>query len=739
MNEANDGDSIRTVNNPLFAKSPNPANVNDNINVTGKAAAVDYRAFSIDVENQVSSGFSAELPKGNGNISLVLSAVIPRQTKTPSVISSAPTSSVSFAQSVYPVYLMFVAIVIAWIYTVIPDSNFWVYTCVKQQIWAVFATVVYTEDLDSALPDTPDSVYLASYAVGLVLPLLISISTYLAGAYETGHLYVQVFGTTSGLIGSVVCFGFHACWNPEPTIEHKALRECLSILSDQQQQHKQTTSRGVSGLDTVPERDRESTGLSHPRPAIAVSNYFDLFTASCNARDLHSSSISNSSAFMSGDASIEKDKEDGSSEQSRSQQPIGNHSDFSPSRIRWLTISQQLTSFSSKRTASTSSSDSSLRFLGKAAQWSPNVAASGDPAGRGTFINSVWSRLVDACTLPRYFISERRLFAGTVLVDRRQQWLVAAVFVLLINGYFYFLIFFTNYFRKHAGTDLIKLFLVYVLCTTVLRVILKRLGMILDKGKFGTTSLFFIAEFHALTFYYTFYRILFESIDSWGVFLLFQLLHLGSEWILYPCRCSPTIVPLLERIQKNLSDFTSTTLTCCLSGGATVLSTVLCASCCPELILPPSQVAASSAAIVAFSPLSIFVPRDTDAQDWLAFVALDFGIRVVVMVTCAVGMLLLVLTIDECYWIDNALHQGRHARALSSIYIIISVILELCNAYAMNRIFFVPLKVNVYEKVLNVFNDRRFATISSLTAACLLLIPVYAFTTDNEYPSPHLQ
>ena len=39
-----------------------------------------------------------------------------------------------------------------------------------------------------------------------------------------------------------------------------------------------------------------------------------------------------------------------------------------------------------------------------------------------------------------------------------------------------------------------------------------------DKLKMNTTSMFFIAEFFCLLFYYLFYRVLFESIPDWGTF-----------------------------------------------------------------------------------------------------------------------------------------------------------------------------------------------------------------------------
>jgi hypothetical protein len=69
-----------------------------------------------------------------------------------------------------------------------------------------------------------------------------------------------------------------------------------------------------------------------------------------------------------------------------------------------------------------------------------------------------------------------------------------------------------------SDSKLIVLFLLYVIVCTFLRVIIKRLGMECDKLKMNTTSMFFIAEFFCLMYYYLFYRVLFESIPDWGTF-----------------------------------------------------------------------------------------------------------------------------------------------------------------------------------------------------------------------------
>ena len=53
--------------------------------------------------------------------------------------------------------------------------------------------------------------------------------------------------------------------------------------------------------------------------------------------------------------------------------------------------------------------------------------------------------------------------------------------------------------------------------------------------------MFFVGEYLCLMFYYTFYRVLFESIPDWGTFFALEACHLFFEWICYPLRASDSL------------------------------------------------------------------------------------------------------------------------------------------------------------------------------------------------------
>lgn len=65
-----------------------------------------------------------------------------------------------------PFHHFFFAFCFAWLYVVIPNTNFWVFNLVKNQMWSFTTLIAYVEMQDIALPDSKDSTYLLSYGFG---------------------------------------------------------------------------------------------------------------------------------------------------------------------------------------------------------------------------------------------------------------------------------------------------------------------------------------------------------------------------------------------------------------------------------------------------------------------------------------------------------------------------------------------------------------------------------------------
>ena len=126
--------------------------------------------------------------------------------------------------------------------------------------------------------------------------------------------------------------------------------------------------------------------------------------------------------------------------------------------------------------------------------------------------------------------------APLVMGSRGRLLLFGSAFNLLIGAQYTFLLYFAVLFRSLSSngcsdSTLIGLFFSFVIACTIFRVLIKRVGMECDKLKMNTASMFFLAEFFCLCFYYNFYRVLFESIPNWSTFMALEFCHLFFEWV----------------------------------------------------------------------------------------------------------------------------------------------------------------------------------------------------------------
>ena len=281
----------------------------------------------------------------------------------------------------------------------------------------------------------------------------------------------------------------------------------------------------------------------------------------------------------------------------------------------------------------------------------------------------------------RYGIPCAKRIAGS----RWELWMFTTIFSCIVRSYVYAMFYYAEFFRIHEEWDQLWLFAVFVIIATFLRVLLKRAGLLLDTRKMGGCSLFFVGEYCALCFYYTYYRVLFESLKEWVVFFTFQVLHLFSEWCLYPLRCHPPFITFILSIEKQFPLLKGT-----------------------------------------------MMPSNTDMYDWLHFISLDFGVRIVVMISTGIGMLILLLTLDLCEWTSSYLKQSGKKITHVSVLIIIAVVLEVLNAAAIGT-FFCKRGIHVSQKVQHCFSDMRYAMFTILFGADLFMNPVYSFSTDNTW------
>eukprot|EP01039_Chlorochromonas_danica_P003445 gene3446-3774_t len=566
--------------------------------------------------------------------------------------------------AIHPFGLMFLALLIAWIYTIIPNYSVWVYVFIKQELWSIFGIALYAEFTLLCMPDISVNAYLSLYAAGIMLPMVIRIASYIGNHFDDEP--IQLFSSIIGLPVVILLAGWHSFAHPKPAD--------ISYTESQQQpfywKYIEVTHHTASQDDINP-------------------RYFDLF---------------NSALTVAEDTELTKDKPEDLSNGRKLWREIhaldGREPSFSMSMQMMMSPSlavnpivfssevqqqqqqQQQTAMPMPRIYSGDAHSDSTSSI-------PPLSTS-LTSQKTTHSSSLYLTMVEI--IPRFYYIKHNISLGYVTGGNRRQFAFIALFFFAFNSYYYLLMYFVDLLRKDSdNTDFFLVafrFLSFVLGASFFRFLLKRAGLALDRNKIGSTSIFFIAEFAGLMFFYSFYRILFESVDSWGMFASFQAIHLAFEWILYPLRASKWLYPYLIYIQDHPN-------------------------------LPIAR--------------NLFIPYQTNCQDWLEFIALDFGVRVVVMISSAVSMSILLLTVQTVSWVSSDL-QGSLDRCWRAIvYIIVAALMEAGNAWIMNHLFFAKNRADVIQKTVQIFRDDRFAILSVIFAVNLLINPIYVFTKDNSY------
>jgi hypothetical protein len=111
-----------------------------------------------------------------------------------------------------PIQCFFFAFILALIYTVLPNLNFWFYNLCKQQFWAICAVIAYTEIQELGLPDASDFTYMICYIVAIFIPPVIHVSSYFTTARNNYAL--NAMDVTTSVIFIMVAYLLDAYRNP---------------------------------------------------------------------------------------------------------------------------------------------------------------------------------------------------------------------------------------------------------------------------------------------------------------------------------------------------------------------------------------------------------------------------------------------------------------------------------------------------------------------------------------------
>lgn len=519
----------------------------------------------------------------------------------------------------FPLVVVSKGLMIAWIYTMIPLNNYWVYYLIKSPLWCIVALISYIETLSFSLPDVPDSLYIFAYVGGAILSPAIHTALYFAS--EPNNYWAATFAVVAGFIWTALVFAIHALPHPKLNYQLKADRRDSSMYPRD----------WAATYAAIVRRDEDED--------------FKLSIAVYGA-------------------------------------PAPSHLAQSLSKPSTITRQPQ---FKGPNTADQPPYQYPDRY-----EYNLDDDEDAFKGQNETVLDLVplyldkFFKAKHFWFLPRFWNHQYHIANSTLRPDanRRYLWLFAVTFVAMCCLDYTFLCFFTATFQKSDQRARIGLFFIYIAVTTTFRFIFKSLGMSLDRKKNVTVSIFFVGEVYGLMFYYTFYRVLFESIKSIPEFTIFQVIHLASEWILYVMRATKWYYDLTEAIgQKYFSRF--------------------------------------------------LARQRLPHKHWQRFMALDFGIRCTVFIVTAVGIMQLIATVQLFPYLrgTNDLEEDAGSFKLTLLFISVALILELINAFLINLLYFDRLGLGVREETIHCFALRDFSLLATVNCAALFINPIYAFTT----------
>eukprot|EP01040_Poterioochromonas_malhamensis_P004025 gene4025-4305_t len=544
-----------------------------------------------------------------------------------------------------PFYVLLISFVLAWIYAILPDGDYWIYYCIKNQYWAVMSLIECSEMMTINIPDVKDTSYFLSYLIGFFVPLLIHLIAYYQGSSIRNNIYLTSLSCMSGVVVNWIVYGVDCFLYPDVQSTRFKNAPKATVFSNGQQ-----------AILIRPSDPSNPNGFTLSEVATLTSR-LDIVTSARNKYR---------SMFMAiGEGFTQR------------------------TRSTLLSTSSSTSSEGSNGTLPTLNPLQNPNKPENPFEISDNSFQSNTEKSKLSYYLHKWKYY-----FPRYWNEENekemRLLRN---YDRRIIWLYSLLFLLIFNLDYIFLMILTINFRQNTSslTTSIGLFVLFLIVTTVFRIAMKGIGSILDSMKPKSISMYFIAEVASLLFYYTFYRIIFRSIDNFFEFFLFQLFHLSSEWFLYVIRTSYTFFLYTEWF------------------------------------------------ILTYCQDWFFIQKVRFSfHDWQRFMTLDFSIRFVVLLSSTYAIILLFVTIQYIPWIHSDLQQNSNDDDNSNasfeftlLLLGLALVIEVINAWIMNEYYFKPNHLLIDKEIRSCYDNISFGMITLFIGVNLCINPVFAFTNDN--------
>jgi len=236
------------------------------------------------------------------------------------------------------------------------------------------------------------------------------------------------------------------------------------------------------------------------------------------------------------------------------------------------------------------------------------------------------------------------------------------------------------------NTRFVGLVLIFIAALYGFKWSLKGIGFAIDMGKLGSSPFYFQGEVVVLTYYYLFHRIIFTTVKSPYEFALLQGLHIAFEWFMYPFRAtdwyyhrSMMVSNRMTFLPKKLRGFLSQTNVTCIQ--------------------------------------------------WRAFLCLDYGVRLFMMLTVTIAYTLFSIFLRFSY---NALHyqtfnsfyMSDEQFRLNMIFLGCALCSDIISLTCMQVLYWRRCRLSVLQRVGCLMYNRRFLL---FTATLVGAITINAF------------
>jgi hypothetical protein len=551
---------------------------------------------------------------------------------SPSVLSAPSRSSatnISNSRAISwltdPFFVFSVPFLFAWLYLITPNVNYWFYSLVKEEYWAVITTVCYSESVDVYYPGFPDNYYNIQYISGISLPMILKVISWFGGFQN--DFYWNTLVATSPVLSVVVSHGI------------AELNGSVELTV------------GISGAPNANPMQRRSDA---------------------------STDTSNSGNFELGDRST------------------GSGTNQPPN------IESSQTSVDFSLTIVIPQTNKMPRFF-----W--------------------W--------LPRYCYRRWLGLAETQIIRRSRgyHWILVCCFLIMCNMLYMFNMLLSFTFREIVSLNVrTYLFQIFIVVGTVLRAGTKMFGMKIDKDIFPQPVYgMIIGETVGLYLYYMFYRLLFEDLKSWSMFFIMQLMHLCSEWLIYPLRASDKYNGWLDAVTRisftiNHADVSSVGIAGSTHGDNSIPSATITADAHSE----PYAIG-----LVDEDDTRNLTLQQKQLESTRRSIAVDFGLRFVATLTTGIGVLFLIVTASYVPWVHSELTAGSVSELRTLVTMVTAAVtLECINAYFINLAFARVYHISIWTLTKRLFRGEiRMCCAMLAISTSLLCAAMYAFSTDNTF------